>query len=96
MAGLRGMMPDQPRRRSRCDLRVFRQQPGENLAGVRAADSGDLFGRAAGDDLAADGAAFGAEVDDPVDRLDHVQIVLVLLIAFGSSRIFIVDTRRYR
>ena len=34
------------------------------------------FRRAGGDDLAAAGAAFGAEVDHPVGRLDHVEIVL--------------------
>ena len=37
---------------------------------------GDFFGRAGGDDPAAAVAAFGPEVDDPVGRLDHVQVVL--------------------
>lgn len=35
-----------------------------------------FFRRAGGDDLPAAGAAFGAEVDDPVGGFDHVQIVL--------------------
>ena len=37
---------------------------------------GDFLGRAGGDDLAARVAPFGPQVDDPVGRLDHVQIVL--------------------
>ena len=35
----------------------------------------DLLRRAAGDDVAAFGAGFGAEVDDPVGRFDHVEVV---------------------
>ena len=38
--------------------------------------SGDLLGRAGGDDAPAAVAAFGAEVDDPVGGLDDVQVVL--------------------
>ena len=37
---------------------------------------GDIFGRTRDDDAAAAGAAFGAEVDDPVGRFDDVEIVL--------------------
>ena len=37
---------------------------------------GDFLRRAARHDPAAAGAAFGAEVDDPVGRLDDVEIVL--------------------
>ena len=36
----------------------------------------DLFGRSFGDDPAPLDSGFGAQVDDPVGRLDHVQIVL--------------------
>ena len=36
----------------------------------------DGFRRPFGDDLAAAFAALGAEVDDPVGRLDHVEVVL--------------------
>ena len=49
---------------------------GEPVAGVGVRVGGDLFGGAGGDDLAAGGAAFGAEVDDPVGGLDDVEIVL--------------------
>ncbi len=35
-----------------------------------------LFGRAAGDDLAAGFAAFGPEIDEPIRGADHVQVVL--------------------
>src|SRR5699024_5285151 len=34
------------------------------------------FGRAGGNDLPAAVAAFGAQVNNPVSRLDHVQVVL--------------------
>ena len=36
----------------------------------------DLFGRALGDDAAARVTRLGTHVDDPVGRLDHVEIVL--------------------
>jgi hypothetical protein len=36
----------------------------------------DLFRRPGRDDLAAGVAAFGAQIDDPVDGLDHFEIVL--------------------
>ena len=36
---------------------------------------GDFFRRADGDDLATFGATFGAEIDQPVGGLDHVQVV---------------------
>src|SRR4051812_13477371 len=48
----------------------------QKLAGVRAGRARDLLGRAAGDDLAAVLAALGTHVDDPVGRLDDVQVVL--------------------
>ena len=39
-------------------------------------ERGDFFRRAAGGDLAAGFAPFGPQVDDPVGRLDDVQVVL--------------------
>ena len=48
----------------------------QRLAGVRLVDRGDFFRRAGGDDPAARLAAFRPQVDDPVGRLDHVEIVL--------------------
>src|SRR5580700_4080764 len=48
----------------------------EVLAGVAAFDGGYLFGGAGGDDVAAAGAAVGAEVDDVVGGLDDVEVVL--------------------
>ena len=44
-------------------------------AGIAARVFRDLFRRAFGDHFAAFHAAFGAEVEDPVGGLDHVQIV---------------------
>ena len=41
-----------------------------------AGDGGDGFGRPLGDDPAAAGAPFGAEVDEPVGGLDDVEVVL--------------------
>src|SRR5262245_33915144 len=52
------------------------QQFAEELPRVRALDLGDLLGRSDGDHLAARLAALGAEVDDPVGLLDHVEVVL--------------------
>ena len=49
---------------------------GEVVAGVGGGVGGDLFGGSGGYDFAAGAAAFGAEVDDPVGALDHVEIVL--------------------
>ena len=43
---------------------------------MRARGGGDLLRRALRDDLAALLAALGAEVDDAVGRLDHVEVVL--------------------
>ena len=48
----------------------------EGLAGVALGDRGHLLGRPLGDDPAAAVAPFGAEVDDPVGGLDHVEVVL--------------------
>ena len=52
------------------------QHRGQELAGVTALDPGDILGRACGHDLAAAVAALGAEVDEPVRGLDHLEIVL--------------------
>ena len=52
------------------------QHPPQVSPGVVVRQRGDLFGRAGGDDVAAGFAAFGPEVDDPVGRLDHVEVVL--------------------
>src|ERR1041384_6341596 len=51
------------------------EQRFERLTRVRAADAGDLFGCAGGDDTPAARAAFGAEIDDVVGRFDHVEVV---------------------
>ena len=48
----------------------------EVFAGPGGFALGDLFGGAGGGDLAAGGAGFGAEVDDPVGALDDVEVVL--------------------
>ena len=45
-------------------------------AGVRRRRRGDVLRRALGDDAPAAGAALGAEVDDPVGRLDDLHVVL--------------------
>ena len=64
------------------DRRAPRAAPGaleqrlDELAGVAARDLRDLLGRAGRDDLAAGGAALGAEIDDPVGGLDDVEVVL--------------------
>src|SRR6202035_3170883 len=52
------------------------QQRAEVLAGVAGFDFGDVFGGAGGDDVAAAGAAVGAEVDNPVGGFDDVEVVL--------------------
>ncbi len=48
----------------------------QHAAGVRMLAGGDLLGRAGGDDPSAGLAALGPEVDDPVGRLDHLEVVL--------------------
>ena len=53
-----------------------RKDAGEGLAGVGLLGARDKFGRALGDDAAAAFAALGAQVDDPVGLLDHVEVVL--------------------
>ncbi len=54
-----------------------RQMRPERTAGVRLLrPSATSSGVPDGDDLAAAGAPFGPQVDDPVGRFDHVQIVL--------------------
>src|SRR5437016_2055796 len=54
----------------------LREELREELAGVRAWGLSDGFRRAFGDDLTTLIAALGAEVDDPVGRLDEVEMVL--------------------
>src|SRR3954469_20807418 len=46
------------------------------VSGVRVLDSGDCFGRSLGHDVPAAIATFGAEIDHPVGRLNHVEVVL--------------------
>src|SRR5262245_46751956 len=48
----------------------------EELPGITALLAHQVLRRPCGDDLAAAVAAFGAEVDDPVGGLDHLEIVL--------------------
>src|SRR5918999_737246 len=43
---------------------------------MRRLDRGDLLGRADGHDASAARSPFGTEIDYPVGRLDHVEIVL--------------------
>ena len=52
------------------------QHPRQHLPRIRFFHPRDLLGRALRDDAAAAFAAFGAEVDDPVGLLDHVEVVL--------------------
>jgi len=47
----------------------------QELAGVGGGVAGDLFGRSLGDDVTAFVATFGAQVNDPVGRLDDLGIV---------------------
>src|SRR6185312_17072342 len=54
----------------------FGQEGSPVGSGVRAGVGRNLLGRAGRDDLAAPLAAFGAEVNEPVGRLDDVQVVL--------------------
>src|SRR5262249_56628558 len=49
---------------------------GQNPAGGRCLARRDLLGSATGDQLASIVAPLGAEVDDMIGRLDHVQVVL--------------------
>ena len=63
-------------RRSPCLVGPARQQGLQELPRIAALDAHHGFGAALGDDLAAAVAAFGAEVQDPVGRLDDVEIVL--------------------
>ena len=59
------------RRAARTHERAREETPRVRLLRLR-----DLLRRAGGDDLAAAVAAFGAEIDDPVGGLDHVEVVL--------------------
>ena len=54
---------------------VLQELP-EVLARVRGGDLGDRLGRPFGDELPARVAALGAEIEDPVGALDHVEMVL--------------------
>src|SRR4051812_42101479 len=47
----------------------------QGLSGIGFFDAGNFFGRSDCDDLAAAGAAFGAEVDDVVGGFDDVEVV---------------------
>ncbi len=59
----------------RSDPRALQRLPKEH-AGVAGLAARDLLRGALGDHLATAGAALGAEVDDPVRGLDHVEVVL--------------------
>ena len=52
------------------------QNSRQHLPRIRFFHTRDLLGRALRDDAAAAFAAFGAEVNDPVGLLDHVEVVL--------------------
>src|SRR5437870_1708339 len=52
------------------------EQRCQELSGVRPGMPGDLLRRPGGDDLAAGVAALGPQIDQPIARLDHVQIML--------------------
>ena len=53
------------------------QKIGQNHRCVRAFGfAGDSFGRSLGDDAASSGAAFRAQVEDPVGIGDHIEVVL--------------------
>jgi uncharacterized protein len=72
LARLDGAMPRRPGRPSPAAL----QQGPEELPGIGLRTGGDVFRGPDGDDQAAPVAALGAQVDDPVGGLDHVQVVL--------------------
>ena len=58
-------------------LRFYASSASREIAsGVALGDRSDGFGRAGGHDTAPAPAAFGPQIDHPVGRLDHVQIVL--------------------
>src|SRR5580698_2728350 len=57
-------------------VRVSGECAGEELSRVGLRVARDLFGRAGRDDLAALVATLGTEIDEPVGRLDHVEIML--------------------
>src|SRR6185437_5255470 len=61
---------------SRGDHGTTLEQRPQEAPGVRPLDLRDVLGRSDGDDLAARLAALGAEIDDPVRLLDHIEIVL--------------------
>ena len=54
---------------------VLRQVMLQKLSRMRSRDFHDVFGRTHRHDFAAADAAFGAEVNDPVSRLNHIQVV---------------------
>ena len=51
-------------------------QLSEELAGVALRHFGDVLGGALGDDAPSPAAAFGSQIDDPVGRLDDIEVVL--------------------
>ena len=53
------------------------EEAAQELAGVAGGGTGDFFGRAFRHDPSAALAAFRAQVNDPVRRLDDVQVVLM-------------------
>ena len=57
-------------------LHLFGEGFGQEAAGGGLFGAGDVFGRALGDDLAPFVGCAGAEVDDPVGGLHHLQVVL--------------------
>src|SRR5512133_882247 len=64
-------------RLSRLALARLRLEHAAQIAArVRRLDARDLLRRSGGDDRSAARAALGSEIDDPVRRLDHVEVVL--------------------
>jgi len=56
-------------------LSLLVEQRRKVLRGIGPFGLHDLFRRTFGNDLPAPHAAFGPEVDDPVGRLDHIEVV---------------------
>src|SRR4029450_10520506 len=52
------------------------QYVSKELASCVVFQRGDLFGRAGGEEVAAELAAFGAEIEEPVARFEDVEVVL--------------------
>jgi hypothetical protein len=77
-------------------LTAPRQNRLEELPRITALLAHDVFGRAGGDDFAAAVAAFGAEVDDPVGGLDHIEIVLYHHDGISVLNEFVQDFQKLR